>query len=469
MLFIEGVQGLDVVLQLGVLVVVQQHPIQLLFLVPLRELAKLLPHEQQLLAGVGHHVAEEGAQVGKLSIVLARHLVDQAALAVHHFIVADGQHKVFAEGIEEAEGDLVVVARAEERVGLHVAEHVVHPAHVPLEVEAQAAVAGRFGDHGPCGGLLRDHALVGVAAQNRIVQLAQESILIFHRLFLHGGKLFCRSRFFHHGQAIQLRPQGGNVGRGSAAAAAQDLNRALGGQTAQLPCKVLRPALILHLRPGDNGITRVGHDRQGQRAPQLLCQCAHGTGCRHAVQAHGIHDAAFLHPPGKVFAVHALPGVAVGQDRKGHQHKGIRHFRLDGPHGIQKARIGAQGLEQEIPGPQRRELLCHSRIYLPRRNRLGIRSRAEVGKNGGTRLLCGLHSQLPACLRQLFPAGRVCRRQPGQAEGIRLDGISPCRQILPVDSQHPRRVGQVGLLALHPGSRLIISTHGTIKKQGAGL
>ena len=67
-----------------------------------------------------------------------------------------------------------------------------------------------------------------------------------------------------------------------------------------------------------------------------------------------------------------------------------------------------------------------------------------------------------------FPGG-VCRRQPGQAEGIRLDGISPCRQILPVDSQHPRRVGQVGLLALHPGSRLIIGTHGTIKKQGAGL
>ena len=70
---------------------------------------------------------------------------------------------------------------------------------------------------------------------------------------------------------------------------------------------------------------------------------------------------------------------------------------------------------------------------------------------------------------QIGAAGRVCRRQPGQAEGIRLDGISPCRQILPVDSQHPRRVGQVGLLALHPGSRLIIGTHGTIKKQGAGL
>ncbi len=103
-------------------------------------------------------------------------------------------------------------------------------------------------------------------------------------------------------------------------------------------------------------------------------------------------------------AVHALPGVAVGQDRKGHQYKGIRHFRLDGPHGIQKARIGAQGLKQEIPGPQRRELLCHSG-YTCSAGTLGIRSRAKVGKHCRAHLLCGLHSQLPACLRQLFPAG----------------------------------------------------------------
>ena len=135
-LLIEGVQGADVVLQLGVLVVVQQHPVQLLCLVPLGELAELLSHEQQLLARVRHHVAEEGAQIGKLVVILAGHLVQQAALAVHYLIVADGQDEVLAEGVEEAESHLVVVAGAEQRVGLHVAEHIVHPAHVPLEVEA---------------------------------------------------------------------------------------------------------------------------------------------------------------------------------------------------------------------------------------------------------------------------------------------------------------------------------------------
>ena len=75
MLFIEGVQGADVILQLGVFVVVQQHPVQLLCLVPLGKLTELLSHEQQLLAGVCYHIAEEGAQVGKLVVILAGHLV----------------------------------------------------------------------------------------------------------------------------------------------------------------------------------------------------------------------------------------------------------------------------------------------------------------------------------------------------------------------------------------------------------
>ena len=174
MVLVELVQGLDVGLQLGVLVVAQQHPVQRLGLVPLSELAELLTHEQQLLAGVSHHVAKEGAQVCKLGLIVTGHLVDEAALAVDDFVVADGQHEVLAEGVEEAERDLVVVARTEERVSLHVAEHVVHPAHVPLEIEAQAAVGSGFRDHRPRGGLLCDHVLVGVTAQNRIVELAQE-------------------------------------------------------------------------------------------------------------------------------------------------------------------------------------------------------------------------------------------------------------------------------------------------------
>ena len=54
-----------------------------------------------------------------------------------------------------------MVAGTEERVGLHVAEHVVHPAHVPLEVEAQASLTGGMGHQRPRGALLRDEQRAG--------------------------------------------------------------------------------------------------------------------------------------------------------------------------------------------------------------------------------------------------------------------------------------------------------------------
>ncbi len=174
LLFVEGVELADIPLQLAVLFVVEQHPVELVLLGPLAELAHLLAHKEQLFAGVGHHVAVEGAQVGELGVIVARHLVDEAALAVHHLVVADRQHKVLTEGVEEAEGHLLVVAGPEERIGAHVADHVVHPAHVPLEVEAEPAVLRGLGHQRPGGGLLRDHQPLGVAAQHGAVELLQK-------------------------------------------------------------------------------------------------------------------------------------------------------------------------------------------------------------------------------------------------------------------------------------------------------
>ena len=168
------VERLYVLAHLAVAVIPEQQPVELLVLVPLDELGELLAHEQQLFAGVGHHVAVEHAQAGEFLLVVAGHFVDEAALAVHHLVVAERQDEILAEGVEEAERHLVVVARAEQRVGAHVAEHVVHPAHVPLEVEAQAPVAHRMGDHRPRRALLGDHQRVRMAREHLGVQLLQK-------------------------------------------------------------------------------------------------------------------------------------------------------------------------------------------------------------------------------------------------------------------------------------------------------
>ena len=72
------------------------------------------------------------------------------------------------------EGELVVVELAEDGVAREVGEGVVHPAHVPLEAEAEAAHVERARDHGPRGRLLGHGLDVGVLAVDVLVEPAQE-------------------------------------------------------------------------------------------------------------------------------------------------------------------------------------------------------------------------------------------------------------------------------------------------------
>jgi hypothetical protein len=74
---------------------------------------------------------------------IARHLADQRALAVHDFIVRKGQHEVLVERVQAAEREVVVVILAMDRVLGEVAQRIVHPAHVPLHAEAEAADVDR--------------------------------------------------------------------------------------------------------------------------------------------------------------------------------------------------------------------------------------------------------------------------------------------------------------------------------------
>ena len=106
-------------------------------MIPLLALPDLRSHEQQLLAGMRPHVGEKRADVGESLPFVARHLAEQRSLAVDHFIVRNRQHEILGEGVQQAEGDVVVVVLAVDRLLREVIQHVVHPAHVPLHREAE--------------------------------------------------------------------------------------------------------------------------------------------------------------------------------------------------------------------------------------------------------------------------------------------------------------------------------------------
>ena len=172
LVMIELQQRLHIALQLSVLIVLQQIPLQTLRLTPLGELCKILSHEQQLLARMSKHEAVGCTQICKLELPLARHLADHRTFSVYDLVVREGQNKVLAVRIDHAERQLTVMVGTEERIELHIIEEIVHPAHVPLIVKSKAALLYRDRHLRPCGRLLCDQKrTVRILFINRIQML----------------------------------------------------------------------------------------------------------------------------------------------------------------------------------------------------------------------------------------------------------------------------------------------------------
>src|SRR6266849_3303225 len=126
-------------------------PVEALRLSPFAPLAKLAAHEQKLLAGMRPHVSVQRAQVRELLPLVARHLVQQRALHMHYFIVREGQDKVLAPRVQQTKSQRVVIAAAKQRISLKVFERVVHPTHVPFEIETEPTRVNRMTYRWPCG------------------------------------------------------------------------------------------------------------------------------------------------------------------------------------------------------------------------------------------------------------------------------------------------------------------------------
>ena len=63
---------------------------------------------------------------------------------------------------------------SEKGIRLHVFEQVVGPAHIPLEIESQAAIVDGFGNHRPGSRLLCHHQNIGELTEHGAVQLAEK-------------------------------------------------------------------------------------------------------------------------------------------------------------------------------------------------------------------------------------------------------------------------------------------------------
>ena len=105
-------------------------------------LAQFAAHEEQLFAGMRVHVAEEQPQIRKFLPIIAGHFFQKGALAVDDLIVRKRQNEIFVEGVDHREGEFVVMILAVNRIEREIPQRIVHPAHVPFQIEAKAADIG---------------------------------------------------------------------------------------------------------------------------------------------------------------------------------------------------------------------------------------------------------------------------------------------------------------------------------------
>ncbi len=55
-----------------------------------------------------------------------------------HLVMGKYQHKLFAVGIDHAEGQLSVMVTSEIGIVLYIVQIVIHKAHIPLQIETQS-------------------------------------------------------------------------------------------------------------------------------------------------------------------------------------------------------------------------------------------------------------------------------------------------------------------------------------------
>src|ERR1700722_3399717 len=149
-------------------------PLQARIVIPLRPLAELIPHEQKLLAGMAEHEPVQEPQIRELLPLIARHFTQHGTLPVDDLIVRERQNEIFGEGINQAKCDLAMLVTSEYWILRQIVQHVMHPAHIPLEAESQSSNVGGPRDLRPGSRFFRHHHDVGKCRINMLIQLSQE-------------------------------------------------------------------------------------------------------------------------------------------------------------------------------------------------------------------------------------------------------------------------------------------------------
>ena len=171
---IQMVQFLHICLQVFMVCILQQVPVQRLTFIPFVILTEFAAHKQQFFTGVTIHEAVAQTQVGKTLPRVTGHFAYHGALCVYHFVMGQYQYIVFGILICHSKCQFILMIFSVNRVFLDIEQEVVHPAHVPFQCEAKAAFFCVLCHAFPCSTVFRDNHSAGFSLGDDGVHVFQE-------------------------------------------------------------------------------------------------------------------------------------------------------------------------------------------------------------------------------------------------------------------------------------------------------
>ena len=127
-----------------------------------------------------------------------------------HLVVRKRQHEIFVECVEQRKSKFAVMVLAIKRIERDVAQRIVHPAHVPFQIESQAAKIDGTRNRGPCRRFLRDRQRARMALVQHFIQPLDEGdgLQVLAAAQLIGNPLACFAGIIevqHRGHGIHAQ------------------------------------------------------------------------------------------------------------------------------------------------------------------------------------------------------------------------------------------------------------------------
>ena len=158
--------------------VLKHKPLQFLVFAPLNERCVLIAHEIQLLAWVCHMIHGKCSHPGELAPHVARHPANQRLLPMYHLIVGQRQNIILTVCICHGKSHLVVIIFPIDEICAHVVQSIIHPSHVPFEVESQTSHFRRTGYQRKCTAFFCDSKSAREITSNHLIELTDEAYCI---------------------------------------------------------------------------------------------------------------------------------------------------------------------------------------------------------------------------------------------------------------------------------------------------